>query len=222
MIDLSRIDTWLFDMDNTLYPASVNLFSHIDERMGAFIAEELGVDRGEARRIQKAFFHEHGTTLRGLMDEHDVTPQRFLDYVHDIDMSALTEDARVTAGIAALPGRKFVFTNGDVAYADKVLSRLGLGAHFEAVHDIHAMDYRPKPEPGAYRGMCKRHDIDPERSLFVEDMARNLAPAKALGMRTVWIDNGSESAAYCADMNCVDLVIDDLGDWLARVTKDMT
>ncbi|MHB9880512.1 pyrimidine 5'-nucleotidase [Pacificimonas sp. ICDLI1SI03] len=220
-MDLSHIDTWLFDMDNTLYPASADLFRHIDERMGAFIAEELGVDRVEARRVQKQFFHAHGTTLRGLMDEHGVEPRRFLDFVHDIEMDALAEDPRVSEGIAALPGRKFVFTNGDVAYAERVLQRLGLAGLFEAIHDIHAMDYRPKPEPQVYAAMCEALSIAPERSVFVEDMARNLVPAKALGMTTVWIDNGSESGGYQADMDAVDLVITDLGEWLSTLTKDV-
>ncbi|MGB3723361.1 MAG: pyrimidine 5'-nucleotidase [Pacificimonas sp.] len=219
-MNLEHIDTWLFDMDNTLYPASANLFALIDERMGAFIAKELGVDRTEAHRIQKHFFHEHGTTLRGLMNDHGVEPKRFLDFVHDIDMGILTADPRVVEGVAALPGRKLVFTNGDVAYAEKVLDRLGLGAAFEAIHDIHAMNYRPKPEPAIYADMCDRLNINAQRSVFVEDMARNLAPAKALGMTTVWVDNGSESARLHADMDSVDIVIKDLGDWLTDITKD--
>ncbi len=221
-MDLTHIDTWLFDMDNTLYPASANLFARIDERMGQFIAEELNVSRTEAHRIQKQFFHAHGTTLRGLMDGHGVEPQRFLDFVHDIEMDILAEDPRVVDGIAALPGRKLVFTNGDAAYAEKVLTRLGLGQSFEAIHDIHAMNYRPKPEPGVYTQMCETLGIVPARSVFVEDMARNLAPAKALGMTTVWIDNGSEAGGLHADMDSVDLVIKDLGDWLADITKDLT
>ncbi|MEM8825350.1 MAG: pyrimidine 5'-nucleotidase [Pseudomonadota bacterium] len=219
--DPSRFDFWLFDMDNTLYPADVDLFRHIDERMGAFIAAELSVDRTEARVIQKDFFHRHGTTLRGLMDEHGVEPGRFLDFVHDIDMSALAHDARVADNIARLPGRKLVFTNGDVDYAARVLKRLGLETHFDAVHDIHAMAYRPKPEAAVYDDLVTRFDIRPERAVFVEDMARNLAPAKRLGMTTVWIDNGSESGNYEADMNMIDHVITDLGDWLSDIGKEL-
>lgn len=213
-LSLSDVDTWLFDLDNTLYPADANLFALIDRKMGAFIAEELGVDAVEARRIQKDFFHRHGTTLRGLMDEHGVDPRHFLDFVHDIEMTALSEDARVQRGIEALPGRKLVFTNGDETYARRVLDRLGLHRHFEAVYDIHAMDYRPKPNPAVYEHICETHGITPSRAVFIEDMARNLRPAKAMGMRTIWINNGSESAAYEADMDAVDLVIEDLGAWL--------
>lgn len=221
IFDPSRFDCWLFDMDNTLYPADVDLFRHIDERMSAFIAAELSVDRTEARVIQKDFFHRHGTTLRGLMDEHGVEPGRFLDFVHDIDMSALAHDARVADNIARLPGRKLVFTNGDVDYAARVLKRLGLETHFDAVHDIHAMAYRPKPEAAVYDDLVTRFDIRPERAVFVEDMARNLAPAKRLGMTTVWIDNGSESGNYEADMDMIDHVITDLGDWLSDIGKEL-
>lgn len=214
---LAHIDTWLFDLDNTLYPAAANLFAKIDERMGVFIGALLSVDPDEAKRIQKHFFHAHGTTLRGLMDEHGVQPQEFLDFVHDIEMDALTQEAGLGEAIAALPGRKLVFTNGDEPYARRVLSRLGLADHFEAVFDIHAMAYLPKPDPAAYSALCKAHAIDPRNALFVEDMARNLIPAKAIGMTTVWLDNGSESAAFDADMNSVDYRIEDLGTWLRAV-----
>ncbi|MGB7404631.1 MAG: pyrimidine 5'-nucleotidase, partial [Pacificimonas sp.] len=186
----------------------------------AYIQRLLSLDPVEARVVQKRFFHDHGTTLRGLMDEHGVEPRHFLDDVHAIPMDALSPDPRVVEGIAALPGRKMVFTNGDVDYAGRVLERLGLDAHFEAVHDIHAMDYRPKPDPAVYAEMCDRYGLNPARSVFVEDMARNLVPAKALGMTTVWVDNGSESGGYDADMATVDIVIDDLGAWLTTMTKE--
>lgn len=214
MTDLSRIDTWIFDLDNTLYPPRANLFAQIDDRMGAYIMQLLGCDPVEARRVQKQFFHDHGTTLRGLMDGHGVAPATFLDFVHDIDMAALQADVDVMDGIARLPGRKLVFTNADSAYAKKVLDRLGLGSAFEAVHDIHAMAYRPKPDPLAYAGLCSALDVDPATALFVEDMARNLTPAKALGMTTVWVDNGAESGCYQANHAAIDLRIADVGEWL--------
>ena len=216
----AHVRSWLFDLDNTLYPAEADLFARIDIRMTDFIARELGLDPQEARRVQKDFFHRHGTTLRGLMDEHGIEPSHFLDFVHDIEMDVLSEDPRVSGGIAALPGRKLVFTNGDSAYAGRVLDRLGLGSHFEAVHDIHAMEYRPKPDPAVYEELCRRHNIDPAESVFVEDMARNLAPAKALGMMTVWIDNGSESGGYEADPDLIDHRITDLAAWLDDIRTD--
>lgn len=213
-MDLSRIATWIFDLDNTLYPASANLFTRIDERMGAYIGRLLACDPVEARRVQKAYFHEHGTTLRGLMNHHDIDPHEFLGYVHDIEMDVLAEDVRVIEGIARLPGRKLVFTNGDAPYAGRVLDRLGLGTAFEAIYDIHATDYVPKPDPRAYAGLCAAYGIDPATALFVEDMARNLKPAKAIGMTTVWVNNGSERGDHEACASYIDLEITDVGEWL--------
>lgn len=215
---LASIDCWIFDLDNSLYPASANLFELIDVRMGEYISNRLGCAIGEARRIQKGFFRDHGTTLAGLMKEHGVEPRDFLDFVHDIDLARLSADPRVVAALDRLPGRKFVFTNGDESYARRVLDRLGLANAFEAVHDIHAMDYVPKPDPRAYAAMCERHAIAPARALFAEDMARNLVPAKKLGMTTVWVDNGSEQASHDADPAFIDYRITDIGDWLAEIT----
>ena len=214
----AHVDTWIFDLDNTLYPASADLFAHIDRRMTAFIAELLSVDLVEAHRIQKAYFIGHGTTLAGLMAEHQVDPHAFLAYVHDIEMDVLQADAPLVAALARLPGRKLVFTNGDGPYALKVLERLGLGGSFEAVHDIHAMDLRPKPQPEAYAGLCAAFDLDPRESLFVEDMARNLKPAKAIGMTTVWVDNGSEQAPD-ADRSYIDFHIHALAPWLEQILE---
>ncbi|HEU0067208.1 MAG TPA: pyrimidine 5'-nucleotidase [Sphingomonas sp.] len=222
---LATIDTWIFDLDNTLYPASSNLFARIDRRMTGYIMRLLGVGHDEAHRIQKGYFHDHGTTLAGLMREHDVDPHAFLADVHDIEMDVLEHDAPLAAAIAKLPGRKLVFTNGDTPYAVKVLDRLGLADSFEAIHDLHAMGLVPKPQPSAYLGLCQAHDIDPVRALFVEDMARNLAPAKAIGMTTVWIDNGSEQAlseqaGAGADRSYIDFIAHDLTAWLTEILED--
>ncbi len=189
---VSHIDTWIFDLDNTLYPASSSLFPQIDARMGQFIQRLLGVDPVEATRIQKDFYHSHGMTLPGLMAEHGVDPHDFLGFVHDVDVDVVAPHPELGAMIARLPGRKLVFTNADAPYASRVLARLGLSDSFEALHDIHALGYVPKPQAPAYAHLCAAHGIDPSRALFVEDMARNLVPAKAIGMTTVWIDNGSE------------------------------
>lgn len=215
---LSHIRTWIFDLDNTLYPARANLFARIDARMTAFIADLLQVDHAEAHRVQKAYFLGHGTTLAGLMADHDVDPHAFLDYVHDIEMDVLNEDAPLAAALARLPGRKLVFTNGDAPYALKVLERLGLGGSFEAVHDIHAMQLRPKPHPDAYAGLCAAFGLDPHSCLFVEDMARNLKPAKAIGMTTVWVDNGSEQDPD-ADRSYIDYRVPELTPWLNHVLE---
>ena len=217
---LSHIDCWIFDLDNCLYPASANLFELIDQRMGEYIQRLLGVDPDEAHRIQKSYFHEHGTTLAGLMRTRGVDPHDFLDFVHDIDLARITADPEVVAAIDRLPGRKFVFTNGDERYAGRVLEKLGLANAFDGMHDIHAMDYVPKPEPAAYAALCARHGIAPETALFAEDMARNLRPAKALGMTTVWIDNGSEQAGHGDDLSFIDYRAHDIGAWLKDILGD--
>ena len=178
-VDLSHVDAWVFDMDNTLYPASADLFAQVDARMTGFIQDLLGLEHDEARRVQKGYFHNHGTTLSGLMAEHHVDPHAFLAHVHDIEMDVIEHDAPLVAAIAKLPGRKLVFTNGDTPYATRILERLGLAASFEAIHDIHAMGLVPKPHASAYAGFCDTFGIDPIESLFVDDMSRNLAPAAA-------------------------------------------
>ena len=216
---LQHIDVWIFDLDNTLYPARADLFGQIDRRMTAYIARLLDLDAVAARKVQKAYFHAHGTTLAGLMAEHGVEPHAFLAEVHDIEVDVLDHDAPLAAAIARLPGRKLVFTNGDAPYAVRVLERLGLAESFEAIHDIHAMQLAPKPAASAYRSLCDLHGIEPGRALFVDDMARNLAPAKAIGMTTVWVDNGSEQAPD-PDRTFIDHIVTELGPWLEDLLED--
>ncbi len=217
---LRHIDTWIFDLDNTLYPASSDLFGLIDQRMTAYVARLKGIDPVEARAIQKALFHEHGTTLSGLMTTHAIDPHEFLAFVHDIEMDVIAEDRRLFASLAKLPGRKLVFTNGDAPYARKVLAKLGLSESFEAIHDIHACAYQPKPNPTAYAAMCAALKVRPESALFVEDMARNLKPAKALGMATVWVNNGSDQAGHADLPDYIDYEIADVGEWLESITGE--
>ena len=214
---LAHVESWIFDLDNSLYSPSCNLFELIDIRMGEFIQGLVGCDPVEARRVQKQHFLEHGTTLAGLMRNHGIDPHEFLDFVHDIDLARLTADPALVAALDRLPGRKFVFTNADEGHARRVLERLGLANAFDGMHDIHAMDYVPKPHPAAYAAICARLDIDPERALFVDDMARNLAPAKALGMTTVWLDNGSERGGHDADPATIDYVAAEIGLWLNEI-----
>ena len=216
----AHIRDWIFDLDNCLYPASTGLFDLIDERMGAYIQRLLGCDPVEARRVQKAHFHTHGTTLAGLMRDHGVDPQHFLQDVHAIPLDRVAPDERLSTGLARLPGRKFVFTNGDAPYATRVLQAIGVHHHFDDLHDIHACDLKPKPDPHGYALLCERFGIDPTRAVLVEDMAQNLKPAKALGMTTVWVDNGSERGNHDADPAHIDHRITDVGEWLESILKD--
>ena len=216
----AHIRDWIFDLDNCLYPASAGLFALIDERMGAYIQRLMNCDPAEAKRIQKAHFHAHGTTLAGLMRECDVDPSDFLHDVHSIPLDRVAPDPRLASGLGRLPGRKFVFTNGDAPYARRVLQAIGVHDHFDDLHDILASGLRPKPDPHGYTLLCERFGIDPRAAVLVEDMAQNLKPAKALGMTTVWVDNGSERGAHLAEEGHVDLVIADVGEWLESILGD--
>ena len=217
---LAHIRNWIFDLDNTLYPANINLFSQVDQRITDYIADRFGLDPVAARAKQKEYFHARGTTLAGLMDDHGTDPHDYLGYVHDVEMDVLEHNAPLVAAIARLPGRKRIFTNGDTPYARRVLDRIGLSESFEAIHDIHATNYVPKPEPAVYEGFCAAYDIDPLASIFFEDMARNLKPAKAIGMTTVWIDNGSEQHAD-QDRDFIDFTISDITGWLHEILEDV-
>lgn len=186
----SHIENWIFDLDNTLYPPSCDLFAQVDQRMTAFIGRFLDVDAAEARRIQKDFYVEHGTTLSGLMKVHGLAPAAFLQFVHDIDVSAVTPDAAMGAAIGRLPGRKLIFTNGSVAHAENVIRRLGIEHVFDGIYDIVTARYEPKPRRGAYERLVEVSGIDPERAAMFEDIARNLEVPHALGMTTVWVRPG--------------------------------
>lgn len=212
-----HIQDWIFDLDNCLYPASTGLFELIDRRMGAYIERLLGVDPVEAKRVQKAHFHEHGTTLAGLMREHQVDPHEFLDDVHDIPLDRIEQDDRLAHNLGRLPGRKIVFTNADEPYARRVLEALGIGEHFAELHDIHAAELQPKPAEHGYRLLLDRYGIDPKRAAMIEDMAQNLKPAKMLGMTTVWVDNGSERGNHGHHPDYIDLTIRDVGEWIEEM-----
>ena len=186
------ICNWVFDLDNTLYPAECNLFAQIDQRMGAFIAQLLDVDRTEARRVQKDYYHRYGTTLNGLMQEHQLAPHLFLDYVHDIDHSVLPQLPALRAAIETLKGRKFIFTNGSKRHGEQVAEKLGLLDLFEDVFDIAAADFVPKPNRVAYDRFLKRYEIEPETAVMFEDLHANLQRPHELGMTTVLVHSTYE------------------------------
>ncbi|WP_194953249.1 pyrimidine 5'-nucleotidase [Sphingopyxis solisilvae] len=213
-VSLDHIDCWIFDLDNTLYSPDARLFDLIDERMGAFIMRLLGCDAAQARRVQKQYFHDHGTTMAGLMRHHSVDPEDFLVDVHDIALDRIAIDARLRDALTRLPGRRLVFTNADADYAARVLDARGIADLFDGICDIRITRYTPKPEAAAYEMMIAHLGVDPAKSVFVEDMARNLTPAKALGMTTVWLDNGSESGHRDHLPDHVDFHVRDLADWL--------
>ena len=218
---LSRAGVWIFDLDNTLYPASCNLFAQIDVRMRQFIAEFLGLPEDEAFAIQKRYYREFGTTLRGLMLRHGLEPERFLDFVHAIDLGPLTPNPDLAAALDRLEGRKLVFTNGSEGHAVNVMQKLGIADHFEGVFDIAAAEFIPKPQPETYQRLVKRHGVDPRESVLFEDLARNLVPAAEIGMTTVWVREADhwtqqEVALPPEHENHVHFQTDDLAAWLGE------
>ena len=186
--ELASAETWIFDLDNTLYPATCGLFKQVEQNMTRFIMERLEVGRDDAFRIQKAYFQSHGTTMHGLMHHHDVNPEDFLDYVHDIDLAPIPLNPDLEGLLAGLRGRKLVYTNGSTGHAKNITRHMGIDQYFDAVFDIVAADYVPKPEAQAYHRLARDYRINPKTTVMVEDMARNLAPAAAMGMTTVWIE----------------------------------
>ena len=185
-----KVESWIFDLDNTLYPAECNLFAQVDQRMGSFIAELLGVSFEEAKRVQKEYYYRYGTTLAGLMAEHKLPPERFLDYVHDIDLAPVCEAPALGAAIERLPGRKYIFTNGSRRHAERVAGKLGVLHLFDEVFDIVAGEYIPKPSPQAYDRFLKAHGVEPATGVMFEDIPHNLEAPHALGMTTVLVRSG--------------------------------
>jgi putative hydrolase of the HAD superfamily len=222
----SHVDTWVFDLDNTLYPHHVNLWQQVDQRIGEFIGAYLKVSAEQARFIQKDYYRRYGTSMRGMMTEHGVSADDYLAYVHRIDHSPLQPNPAMGAAIAKLPGRKLILTNGSTDHAEAVLTRLGLLAHFEAVFDIIAAELEPKPAPQTYHKFLRDHAVDPTRAAMFEDLARNLVVPHELGMTTVLVvPDGTKEVVRenweleGRDAPHVDYVTDDLTGFLQGLVR---
>lgn len=218
--DFSHVETWLFDLDNTLYPSSCDLFAQIDVRMTAYVARLLGIDAAEARALQKRYYVDYGTTLSGLIARHGVDARDYLDYVHDIDLTVVPENPTLDRLLAQLPGRKLVFTNGSFAHAENVVARIGIAHHFDDIFDIEAAEFIPKPAPESFQRLLHRTGLAPGRAAMFDDLARNLKEAHTLGMTTVWIRSAKSWAPPGAgdeDLGHVHHETDDLTAFLATV-----
>lgn len=189
----TNFNTWIFDLDNTLYSAETGIFDQVDQLMGQFISKHLNLEMPEAKKLQKEYFKEHGTTLRGLMDNHNIDPELFLNEVHKLDYSIIKPDILLKSALEHLKGRKIIFTNANKSHVDNVLSRLNINNIFDSVYDITDADYCPKPDIGTYKNLIKKYNIDAEKTIMFDDIARNLVPASKLGFTTVWIDIGKEN-----------------------------
>jgi putative hydrolase of the HAD superfamily len=218
------VETWVFDLDNTLYPHHLNLWQQVDERIRDYIANFLKVSPDEAFRVQKDYYRRYGTSMRGLMEEHGLNPDEFLEVVHQIDHSPLTPNPELGAAIARLPGRKLILTNGTRRHAEAVMNRLGISEHFEDVFDIAAAELEPKPRPSVYDRFLARHNVDPRKAAIFEDLARNLEVPHALGMITVLVVPGGTREVFREEWELagrdaahVNYVTDDLASFLRGI-----
>ena len=222
--DFASIETWVFDLDNTLYPHHLNLWQQVDERIRDYVAQYLRVTKDEAFRLQKDYYRRYGTTMRGLMTEHGLKPDDYLEFVHQIDHSPLVPNPVLGAAIEKLPGRKLIMTNGTRKHAEAVMARLEIRHHFDDVFDIAAADLDPKPMPQVYDRFLARHGVDPKRSAMFEDLARNLEVPHALGMTTVLVVPEGTREVFREDWEMegrdaahVDHVTDDLAGFLEKL-----
>jgi len=220
----ANIEAWVFDLDNTLYPRSNNLYHQVDLRIRSYVRRLLNVDEAKAETIQKNFYRIHGTTLRGLMLHHDVDPDDFLEYVHNIDHSSVQPDPQLGAAIERLPGRKYIFTNGSRLHAEKVAERLGFPSHFEDIFDIVAANLVPKPERETYERFLKRFGVAPTRAAMFEDLSRNLVVPHAVGMTTILVVPSGTREVFHGEWEFegrhddhVDFVTDDLTRFVAEI-----
>ena len=223
------VETWVFDLDNTLYPHHLNLWQQVDGRIRDYIAGFLKVSPDEAFRVQKDYYRRYGTSMRGLMEEHGLDPDEFLEVVHQIDHSPLTPNPELGAAIAALEGRKLILTNGTRRHAEAVMARLEIREHFEDVFDIAAAELEPKPRASVYDRFLVRHGVDPKKAAIFEDLARNLEVPHAYGMATVLVvPNGTrevfreEWELAGRDAAFVDHVTDDLAAFLRGIAGGRT
>lgn len=222
--DFGSIDTWVFDLDNTLYPHHLNLWQQVDARIREFIADFLKLTHEEAFRLQKDYYRRYGTSMRGLMIEHGLNPDEFLEFVHEIDHSPLAPNPALGEALAKLPGRKLILTNGTRSHAAAVLQRLEIGTHFDDVFDVVAAELDPKPLPQVYDRFLARHGVDPRRAAMFEDLARNLEVPHRLGMTTVLVVPEHTREVFREnwelegrDAPHVDYVTDDLVEFLTRL-----
>jgi putative hydrolase of the HAD superfamily len=216
-VDLSHVEFWIFDLDNTLYPAQCRLFDQVDRRIGLYIEQLLKLDPEAARALQKQYFRDHATTLKGLMVNYRIDPAHFLDFVHQIDVSGVAVDEALDRAIDALPGRKLIYTNGSVAHARNIMSRLGINRHFNDIFDIAAANYVPKPDAESFGRLIEAHGIEPKRAAMFDDMPRNLKPAADLGMTTILVSSHHDWAQPTGDEDFIHHTTDKLADWLAAI-----
>ncbi|MDB9825801.1 pyrimidine 5'-nucleotidase [Candidatus Pelagibacter sp.] len=217
MKNLLDIKYWIFDLDNTLYSGQTEVFSEVDKKMSAFISKKMNVDLIKAKEIQKKYFYEYGTTLSGLMKQDDIDPHDFLEFVHDIDISWLPKDLKLRDELIKIKEKKYIFTNGSHAHVENVTKQLGINGLFDGAFDIVDANFIPKPHAAPYRRIVKKFNIEPAKSILIEDIAHNLEQAKNLGMKTCWLENEETFAKKDANKPYIDYKIKNLPSFLQKI-----
>ena len=217
MKNLLDIKYWIFDLDNTLYSGQTKVFSEVDKKMSAFISKKMNVDLVKAKEIQKKYFYEYGTTLSGLMKQDGIDPHDFLEFVHDIDISWLPKDLKLKEELIKIKEKKYIFTNGSHAHVKNVTKQLGIDDLFNGAFDIVDAKFVPKPHADPYKRMIEKFNIEPKKSILIEDIAHNLEQAKNLGMKTCWLENEEAFAKKDADKPYIDYKIKNLPSFLQEI-----
>ena len=214
---LESVKYWIFDLDNTLYSGKTKVFDQVDKKMSKYISEKLNISIDEAKKIQKNYFHEYNTTLNGMIKNHKIDANEFLEFVHDIDIDFLKKDLKLIEEFKRLDGKKFIFTNGSKKHALNVTRRIGIEQYFDDIFDIVESDFVPKPALKPYKKLVEKHKIDPNLCVFIEDIARNLKPAYEMGMKTVWIENDEPWASKFSDSDFVNYRTKNLSEFLKKI-----
>ena len=214
---LESIKFWIFDLDNTLYSGKTKVFEQVDKKMSKYISDKLNVTIDEAKKIQKNYFHEYNTTLNGMIKNHKIDANEFLEFVHDIDIDFLKKDLELQKELLKLKGKKIIFTNGSRKHALNVTQKIGIDQCFDDIFDIVDSNFVPKPAIEPYNELVKKHKIDPKSCLFVEDIARNLKPAYEMGMKTVWIENEEPWAKKFSDSSFINYKTNNLSEFLKKI-----
>ena len=217
MKELKLVKYWIFDLDNTLYSGKTKVFEQVDKKMSEYISKKLKIDLEEAKKIQKNYFHKYNTTLNGMIKNHKIDANEFLDFVHDINIDFLKKNTFLEEELKKLDGKKIIFTNGSKKHAIHVTKKIGIDKYFDDIFDIIDSKLIPKPSIEPYKKLVKKHKIDPKLCVLVEDIARNLKPAYEMGMKTVWIENDEPWAKKFSDSNFVEYKTDNLAEFLKKI-----
>ena len=217
MKKLQAIKCWIFDLDNTLYSGKTRVFEQVDKKMSKYISEKLNVNMVEAKEIQKNYFYEYNTTLNGMINNHKIDANEFLEFVHDVDIDFLKKDSLLNEELMKLDGKKIIFTNSSRKHAMNVIRKIGIDQHFDDIFDIVDSEFVPKPDIVSYKKLVEKHKIDPKLCVFIEDIARNLKPAYEMGMKTIWIENDEPWAKKFSDSDFINYKTNNLPEFLKKI-----